>query len=64
METCRHYWLLSAPQTDIVVGRCKLCHAERIFPARLEDTDRGNDYMDLRESGNASPLPAAISVAS
>ncbi len=54
MAECRHHWLLSAPQEDVVLGRCKLCHLDRIFPARLEDTDRSNDYMDLTSGGGSS----------
>ena len=44
---CRHHWLLSAPQNDRVIGRCKRCDLERIYPARLEETDRGDDYREL-----------------
>ncbi len=46
---CRHHWLLSQPRDDIIVGRCKLCTQERWFPARLEDTERSTDYLDLWE---------------
>ena len=48
---CRHYWLLSPPQGDVVLGRCKLCKRDRVFPARLDETDRSNDYLDLQEAG-------------
>ncbi len=53
MVQCRHYWLLSPPQSDKVIGHCKRCDSERIFPARLDDTDRSNDYLDLA-GGSAS----------
>ena len=35
------------------MGRCKRCQMERTFPAQLNDTDRGNDYEDLRDSGSS-----------
>ena len=50
---CRHHWLLSAPQNDRVMGRCKRCDLERIYPARLEETDRGDDYRELVERPSA-----------
>lgn len=53
MANCQHHWLLTPPQQDVVVGRCKRCNRERMFPARLEDTDRSNDYLDLREGAGA-----------
>lgn len=37
MADCRHHWLLSSPQADIVLGRCKHCQLNRVFPARLGD---------------------------
>ena len=53
MARCQHYWLLTPPDGDVVRGRCKRCKQERIFPARLDETDRGNDYEDLREPAGA-----------
>ena len=45
---CRHHWLLTPPHGEIVAGRCKHCGEERLYPARLDDMDRSNDYEDLR----------------
>ena len=46
MADCRHHWILSQPQADIVLGQCKKCDGERVFPSRLDDTDRGHDYLE------------------
>jgi hypothetical protein len=46
MTDCRHHWILSQPQADIVLGRCKKCDGERVFPSRLDGTDRGHDYLE------------------
>lgn len=32
-NACRHHWVLSAPEDERVVGRCKLCDAVRVYPA-------------------------------
>lgn len=46
-KICRHYWLLAAPEGDLVLGRCRDCQAAREFPARLDETERGNDYQEI-----------------
>ena len=47
MDDCRHHWILAAPEADRIRGRCKKCAAERVFPSRLDGTDRGNDYLEV-----------------
>lgn len=42
-----HHWLLSTPDGNFVHGRCKQCEAKRDFPARLDETERGNDYQEI-----------------
>lgn len=51
MVQCRHHWILSEPKAAVIAGRCKHCGWERLFPSRLEDTDRSNDYLDLTRGG-------------
>jgi hypothetical protein len=40
----------------VVLGRCKLCKRDRVFPARLDETDRSNDYLDLQVAGTGARL--------
>ncbi len=50
--------MLGQPEANSIVGRCKLCSLERIFPARLDDMDRSNDYMDLTRGGGMRTGPS------
>ena len=56
MDRCQHYWVLEAPQADIVRGRCKRCQEERAFPSRLDETDRGNDHEYVTRPARAAGL--------
>ena len=45
-----------------MLGRCKHCQLNRVFPARLDETDRSNDYQDLAAgagTGEAAPVRIA-----
>ncbi len=58
MAGCQHHWILGQPQNALIQGRCKKCDRERIFPARLDDTDRANDYLELTSNGAGVRLGA------
>lgn len=45
---CTHRWVLGQPGNGIVPGRCRLCGAERDYPASLEDLDRWYASAELR----------------
>ncbi len=31
VETCRHHWVIAAPEGALSLGRCKVCGEEREF---------------------------------
>jgi hypothetical protein len=62
---CKHHWLLGQPNQGVVPGKCRICGAERQYPAVLEDADRyyGSDRSMSSEGllgtgvGGARPYP-------
>lgn len=44
---CRHHWVLTDPHDDVIDAVCKRCRARREYPARLENTERFDDYREL-----------------
>ena len=48
---CQHHWVLTEPHDDVIHAVCKLCRAHREYPARLEDTERFDDYQELTMGG-------------
>ena len=55
---CRHHWVLTEPRDEIIYAVCKLCQASRRFPARLELTERFDDYRELAMS--SEPFSGSI----
>lgn len=51
VEECRHHWVLTEPRDDVIGAVCKRCHAKRSYPARLEMTERFDDYQELTAHG-------------
>ena len=49
---CVHHWVLSDPAAGQVLGRCRHCHASRIYPAAPESTQRFDDYRELTASSS------------
>ena len=43
---CKHHWLLSAPDDEVIRGRCKNCGARREYPASLEGASRQGLYEE------------------
>ena len=41
---CTHHWVLSSPQDEVILGRCKRCGASREYPATLEGASRQGIY--------------------
>jgi len=39
--------VLTDPHNDVIDAVCKLCSARREYPARLEATERFDDYQEL-----------------
>ena len=62
---CKHHWVLGQPNQGMVSGRCRICGAERQYPAVLDDVDRyyGSDRSMSGEGllgtgvGGARPYP-------
>ena len=44
--TCKHHWVLSAPEEEVVRGKCKRCGAKREYPASLEGASRQGMYEE------------------
>lgn len=46
--TCRHHWLLGQPEEGEIKAKCRLCGANRSYPASLDEyestTDQENRY--------------------
>jgi len=55
---CQHHWVLSEPRDDVIDALCKRCNATRRYPARLEMTERFDDYRELVASNQ--PLPRSL----
>ncbi len=55
---CRHHWVLTEPRDEVIYAVCKLCQASRRFPARLELTERFDDYRELAVS--SEPFPCSF----
>jgi hypothetical protein len=47
VNICQHHWVLTDPHDDVIDAVCKRCRARREYPARLEDTERFDDYQEL-----------------
>jgi hypothetical protein len=45
-RTCVHHWVLSAPEDDVIRGRCKRCGATREYPASVEGASRQGVYEE------------------
>ena len=57
-QACRHHWVLSAPDEDIVHGRCKRCGTTREYPASLDGASREGVYAEaasLKQSSSFLP---------
>jgi hypothetical protein len=56
--TCTHHWVLSAPDEEIVRGRCKRCGSTRDYPASLDGASREGQVAEvasLRQSSASLP---------
>jgi hypothetical protein len=53
-KPCVHHWVLSAPTSDVVHGRCKRCGARRDYPASVDGVSREGIY------GEAASLNKSI----
>ncbi len=62
MAACKHHWILRQPKDAFIHGRCKKCDRERIFPAQLDGTDRGNDYLELASNGSGGRSGVGVGV--
>ena len=51
---CQHHWVLTEPHDDVISAVCKICGADREYPARLEATERFDDYQELTMGGPAT----------
>ena len=51
ISICQHHWVLTEPHDDVIHAVCKLCRAHREYPARLETTERFDDYQELTMGG-------------
>ena len=51
--TCRHHWLLGTPRDGIVEGKCRKCGEVRIYPAVIDDYDRGDEATERRLSNQS-----------
>jgi hypothetical protein len=47
ISLCQHHWVLTEPHNDVIDAVCKRCSAQREYPARLEATERFDDYQEL-----------------
>ncbi len=47
ISICQHHWVLTEPHNDVIDAVCKRCRARREYPARLETTERFDDYQEL-----------------
>ena len=57
ISLCQHHWVLTEPHDDVIDAVCKRCRARREYPARLETTERFDDYQELTVgSVGAKPL--------
>jgi hypothetical protein len=57
---CRHHWVLSHPEDQVVRGRCKHCGARRDYPASVEGASRQGVYDEAAALGRTvSLLPDA-----
>jgi len=55
---CIHHWVLGAPESDVVHGRCKRCGLQRDFPASVEGASRQGVYEEAAAlSKNVELLP-------
>ena len=59
-ENCVHHWVLSAPEDDIVRGKCKRCGLLREYPASGEGASRQGVYDEAASlSKSVDLLPDA-----
>jgi hypothetical protein len=56
MAVCVHHWVLSAPQDDVIHGRCKRCGARRDYPASTEGISRQGVYDEAAALGKSVAL--------
>ena len=57
-QACTHHWLLSAPEDDVIRGRCKRCGARREYPASVEGASRQGIYDEAASlSSSLAQLP-------
>lgn len=47
ISVCQHHWVLTGPREQVIHAVCKFCSATREYPARLEATERFDDYQEL-----------------
>jgi hypothetical protein len=52
ISICQHHWVLTEPHNDVIDAVCKRCRARREYPARLETTERFDDYQELTMGGS------------
>ena len=57
-HTCTHHWVLSAPDEDIVHGRCKRCGTTREYPASLDGASREGIYAEAASLRQSTPVRA------
>ena len=55
---CCHHWLLGQPTAGAVTGVCRICGAERCFPAALAEPS-GEDEVDRPLFGESLQATAA-----
>ncbi|MGA2286469.1 MAG: hypothetical protein ABSG55_09395 [Dehalococcoidia bacterium] len=58
VRLCQHHWVLTEPHNEVINAVCKICRARRDYPARLEMTDRFDDYQELTMGGPGGDLNA------
>jgi hypothetical protein len=56
---CRHHWVLGQPQSGWISALCKLCGAQRSYPAVLDDLDPGADATPRAPAGVATAAGGA-----
>ena len=53
---CVHHWVLAHPEDDVIRGRCKLCGAQREYPASVEGASRQGAYEEAAAIGQSVAL--------
>jgi hypothetical protein len=56
VRLCQHHWVLAEPHDEVINAVCKICRAKRDYPARLETTERFDDYQELTMGGPSGGL--------